>query len=56
MSLESRMGRILLRRSFSKILERLGSKLIGLKDLGSLGGFLGLGIMVMMEYFHWMGK
>jgi len=47
---------ILVISSLSKILERSGSRLIGLYELVCCGGFPGLAIIITRAYFHWSGK
>jgi len=40
----------------SNIFENKGRRLMGLYDSGESGGLLGLGIMMIMENFHRVGK
>ena len=49
-------GRIRFSISFSRILAKNGSKLIGRKEVIESGGLLGLGTRMMVENFHRMGK
>ena len=49
-------GRIRFNISFSRILAKKGSRLIGRKEVIESGGLLGLGTRMMVENFHSMGK
>ena len=42
-------------RSLSKTFDSMGSKLMGLYDCTSSGGFPGLGIGIICDTFHWFG-
>ena len=50
------MGCILVINSFSKTLERIGSRLIGLQDFTSSAGLPGLSIVIIWDTFHRPGK
>jgi len=52
----STIGNILLSRSFSKSLEKVGRRLIGLYEEEQSGGFFGFSMSIMIEYFHNIGK
>ena len=44
------------RRSFPKIFERIGSRLIGLYEVTSVAGLAGLSIAMICDTFHCPGK
>lgn len=50
------LGSIRLRMSFSRILAKSGSRLIGRKEEIELGGLLGFGTRIIVENFHRLGK
>jgi len=50
------LGSIRLRMSFSRILAKKGSRLIGRKEEIKSGGLLGLGTRIIVENFHRLGK
>jgi len=49
-------GRSLFIRIFLNILEKVGSRIMGLYEAGSCGNLLGLGIRITTEYFQTLGK
>lgn len=52
----SRMGSSLFRNSFSSILDRMASRLIGLYEPSSASGLPGLCMRITSAHFHWEGK
>ncbi|KAL4100770.1 hypothetical protein QTP88_020801 [Uroleucon formosanum] len=48
--------RILLLEFFSNTFDNIGSRLIGMYDDETSGGFFGLRMSMIEEYFHWIGK
>jgi hypothetical protein len=50
------LGKMRLRINFSRIFAKKGRRLIGRKEDTVSGGFLGLGIIIIVENFHNIGK
>ena len=50
------MFKILFNNIFSNTFDKIGSRLIGLYDVGQSGGFFGLRMSMIVENFHNIGK